>query len=87
MASFAHGVGDALVAEGPQVGRGEALRLQCSVSIAAAKLATKVGDASAAWSAAERARVSALEADDPFGRRRPDISLHVRFSSPAAQGS
>ncbi len=59
---------DALVAEGHQAGRRDALRQQCSVSIAAAKLASKVGDASAAWSAAERARVSALEADDPFGQ-------------------
>jgi hypothetical protein len=66
---------DALVAEGPQVGRRDALRLQCSVSIAAAKLATKVGDASAAWSAAERARVSALEADDPFGQAAAGYQL------------
>jgi len=66
---------DALVAEGPQVGRRDALRLQCSVSIAAAKLATKVGDASAAWSAAERARISALEADDPFGQAAAGYQL------------
>ena len=66
---------DALVAEGPQVSRRDALRLQCSVSIAAAKLATKVGDASAAWSAAERARVSALEADDPFGQAAAGYQL------------
>jgi len=66
---------DALVAEGPQVGRRDALGLQCSVSIAAAKLATKVGDVSAAWSAAERARVSALEADDPFGQAAAGYQL------------
>ena len=66
---------DALVAEGPQDGRRDALRLQCSVSLAAAKLATKVGDASAAWSAAECARVSALEADDPFGQAAAGYQL------------
>src|SRR5882757_9252198 len=66
---------DALVAEGPQIGRRDALGLQCSVSIAAAKLATKVGDVSAAWSAAERARVSALEADDPFGQAAAGYQL------------
>jgi transcriptional regulator with XRE-family HTH domain len=59
---------DALVAEVPQDRRREALTLQCSVSIAAAKLATKVGDASVAWRAANRARISALQADDPFGQ-------------------
>jgi hypothetical protein len=59
---------DALVAEGPQDRRHEALKLQCRGSIAAAKLATKLGDASAAWRAANRAATSALRADDPFGQ-------------------
>jgi hypothetical protein len=59
---------DALATEGPYDRRREALRLQCSVSIAAAKLATKVGDASVAWRAANRARTAALQADDRFGQ-------------------
>ncbi|MCW3037858.1 MAG: putative transcription factor, like protein, partial [Actinobacteria bacterium] len=66
---------DALVAEGPQDRRHEALKLQCSVSIAAAKLATKVGDASAAWRAANSAATSALQADDPFGQAAAPYQL------------
>jgi hypothetical protein len=59
---------DVLVAEGPPVDRREALKLQCSVSIAAAKLATRAGDANLAWLAADRAATAALEANDPFGQ-------------------
>jgi hypothetical protein len=59
---------DGLVAEGPANGRREALRLQASVAIAAAKLATKAGDAVAGRAAAERAYDAAEAAEDPFGR-------------------
>jgi transcriptional regulator with XRE-family HTH domain len=59
---------DALVAEGPANGRREALRLQTSVSIAAAKLAIKAGNALAGRSAAERAHNAAEAAEDAFGR-------------------
>ena len=65
--SVSHTV-DALVAEGPANGRREALRLQASVAIAAAKLATKTGDALAGRLAAERAHDAAEAAEDPFGR-------------------
>jgi transcriptional regulator with XRE-family HTH domain len=59
---------DGLVADGPAHGRREALRLQTSVAIAAAKLATKAGNAPAGRSAAERAHSAAEAAEDPFGR-------------------
>jgi transcriptional regulator with XRE-family HTH domain len=59
---------DALVAEGPANGRREALRLQASIAVAAAKLATKSGDALAGQLAAERAHDAAEAAEDPFGR-------------------
>lgn len=58
---------DALVADGPARKRREALSLQCSVAIAAAKLATKAGDGEAGWTAAERAREAAELAEDTFG--------------------
>lgn len=59
---------DALVAEGPANGRRETLRLQASIAVAAAKLATKSGDALAGRLAAERAQDAAEAAEDPFGR-------------------
>lgn len=59
---------DALVAEGSANERREAFGLQCGVAVAAAKLATKAGDAGTAWEAAEQARVAAEAADDPFGQ-------------------
>jgi transcriptional regulator with XRE-family HTH domain len=65
--SVSHTV-DALVAEGPANGRREALRLQTSIAVAAAKLATKAGDALAGRLAAERAHDAAEAAEDPFGR-------------------
>ena len=58
---------DALVADGPARKRREALGLQCSVAIVAAKLATKAGDGEGGWAAAERARVAAESAEDAFG--------------------
>ncbi|GAA5110930.1 helix-turn-helix transcriptional regulator [Haloechinothrix salitolerans] len=58
---------DALVADGPARKRREALGLQCSVAIVAAKLATKAGDGEAGWAAAERAREAAESAEDTFG--------------------
>ena len=59
---------DALAAEAPANERREALRLQTSVAIAAAKLATKTGDAGAGRSAAERARGAAEAAEDTVGQ-------------------
>jgi transcriptional regulator with XRE-family HTH domain len=59
---------DALVAEGPTSERRDALRLQASTAIAAAKLATRAGDALAGRLAAERAREAAEAAEDPLGR-------------------
>ncbi|MFF0146991.1 helix-turn-helix protein [Amycolatopsis sulphurea] len=58
---------DALVADGPARKRREALGLQCSVAIVAAKLATKAGDGEEGWAAAERAREAAESAEDTFG--------------------
>lgn len=58
---------DALVADGPARKRREALSLQCSVAIAAAKLATKAGDGGAGLAAAEWAREAAESAEDAFG--------------------
>ena len=57
----------ALTAEGPADQQREAFSLQCSLSIAAAKLATKTGDTAGAWAAAEQARGAAETADDEFG--------------------
>jgi transcriptional regulator with XRE-family HTH domain len=65
--SVSHTV-DALVADGPANGRRDALRLQASIAVAAAKLATKAGDALAGRLAAERAHDAAEAAEDPFGR-------------------
>lgn len=62
------GAVDALATEGPANVRHEALRLQASVSIAAAKLAMKAGDALAGRSAALAAQRAAEAADDTFGR-------------------
>lgn len=59
---------DAFVADSPAGSRRVALQLQTSVSIAAAKLATKAGDALAGRSAAEQAQCSSEEAEDPFGQ-------------------
>lgn len=72
--SVSHTV-DALVAEGPANGRREALRLQASIAVAAAKLATKSGDALAGQLAAERARDAAEAAEDPFGRAAATYQL------------
>ena len=66
---------DALVAEAPTNERRDALRLQTSVSIAAAKLATKAGDADAGRSAAERARSAAEAAEDRFGQAAATYQL------------
>lgn len=57
-----------LVAEGPATARRDALGLQCSLYVAAAKMATKAGDAASAWTAAEAARGAAEAAEDPFGQ-------------------
>ncbi len=57
----------ALIDNGPAQRRQETLRLQCSVEIVAAKLATKGGDGEAGLAAAELARVAAEEAEDTFG--------------------
>lgn len=57
---------DTLVAEGPARKWREALSLQCSVAIVAAKLAIKAGDGEAGWAAAERAREAAESAEDAF---------------------
>lgn len=46
----------------------EVFGVQCSLHIAVAKLATKVGDATDAWAAAEQAQVAAETADDTFGQ-------------------
>lgn len=59
---------DALIAEGLASERRKALGLQCSAAVAAAKLATKAGDAEAGWQAAEQARVAAEAAEDIAGR-------------------
>jgi len=59
---------DALAAEAPAKERRQALRLQTSVAIAAAKLSTKAGDAGAGRSAAERARNAAEAAEDTVGQ-------------------
>jgi transcriptional regulator with XRE-family HTH domain len=59
---------DALVAEGLVNERRDALRLQASIAIAAAKLATRAGNALAGRLAAERARDAAEAAEDPFAR-------------------
>lgn len=56
----------ALLAERRTVSR-EANRLQCSLSIATAKLATKAGHADDAWTAAEQADHAASTADDTSG--------------------
>ena len=66
---------DALVADGPADMRREALRLQASIAVAAAKLATKTGDAAAGRLAAERARDAAEAAEDPFGRAASEYQL------------
>jgi transcriptional regulator with XRE-family HTH domain len=66
---------DALVVEGPANGRRDALRLQASIAVAAAKLATKAGDALAARSAAGRAHDAAEAADDPIGRAASTYQL------------
>jgi hypothetical protein len=57
----------ALASEGKADERREALRLRCSAAVAAAKLATKAGDAAGAWAAAEDARVAAEATEDTFG--------------------
>src|SRR5215218_7196052 len=59
---------DAVAAEARANERREALRLQTSVAIAAAKLSTKAGDADAGRSAAERARNAAEAAEDTVGQ-------------------
>jgi transcriptional regulator with XRE-family HTH domain len=59
---------DALAAEARANERREALRLQISVAIAAAKLSTKAGDAGAGRAAAERARNAAEAAEDTVGQ-------------------
>jgi transcriptional regulator with XRE-family HTH domain len=59
---------NALVTEGPANVRREAFGLQCSMAVAAAKLATKAGDAVAGWEAAEQAQAAAEAAHNPFGQ-------------------
>lgn len=63
---------DALVISGSSTDRAKALRLQCSVSIAAAKLANKAGDATAASAAADRARIAAESAEHHAGLAAAD---------------
>lgn len=46
----------------------DALGVQCSLHIAAAKLATKTGNYADAWTAAEQARSAAEAAEDTFGQ-------------------
>ncbi|WP_245193371.1 XRE family transcriptional regulator [Amycolatopsis alba] len=58
---------NALIIDGPVQKRREALRLQCSLEIVAAKLATKKGDGEASLAAAEQARIAAEDAGDIFG--------------------
>ncbi|WP_245782624.1 XRE family transcriptional regulator [Actinokineospora terrae] len=48
--------------------RRQALVLECSAAVVEAKLTTKAGDGAAARVAAERAKVAADDADDPFGQ-------------------
>jgi transcriptional regulator with XRE-family HTH domain len=59
---------DALATEARANERREALRLQISVAIAAAKLSTKAGDADTGRCAAERAREAAEAAEDIVGQ-------------------
>ena len=59
---------DALVADGQLKEQRDALRLQNSVNVVAAKLATKAGDGLMALQAAERAQDAADAADDVFGQ-------------------
>ncbi|WP_300010597.1 helix-turn-helix transcriptional regulator [Pseudonocardia sp.] len=56
---------DGLVAESRGVERRQALELQSSVYVAAAKLVTKVGNAELAWLTADRAAGAALHAESP----------------------
>ncbi|MCU1680251.1 MAG: putative transcription factor, like protein [Amycolatopsis sp.] len=58
----------ALMTEGAAKDRRQASGLQCSVFIAAAKLAIKVGNAEAGWAAAEQAQVAAEAAEDVWGQ-------------------
>ena len=64
-----------LVHEGPANQRREVLRLECSASVAAAKLETKAGNGVAALASAHRARRAALKADDPFGQAAASYQL------------
>lgn len=59
---------DVLLAEGNASERRKALGLQCGAAVAAAKLATKAGDAGAGWQAAEQARVAAEAVEDVAGQ-------------------
>jgi transcriptional regulator with XRE-family HTH domain len=59
---------DMLIAEGHASERRKARSLQYSAAVAAAKLATKAGDATAGWQAAEQARVAAEAAEDIGGQ-------------------
>ncbi|MGM1058461.1 helix-turn-helix transcriptional regulator [Saccharothrix sp. Mg75] len=59
---------DSIVADSSGSQRRQALSLRCQASIAAAKVATKVGDGIAAYEAAEQARTAAEAADDVFGQ-------------------
>ena len=56
-----------LVSEQTATSRRTALAVQCSLHIAAAKLATKAGNHVDAWTAAEQARLAAEAAEDTFG--------------------
>lgn len=62
------GTVNTLVADGPAKVSREVLGLQCSLYVAAAKMATKAGDAVGAWTAAEKARGAAEAAEDTFGQ-------------------
>lgn len=57
-----------LVSEQTAKTRRNALGVQCSLHIAAAKLATKAGNHADAWTAAEQARIAAEAAEDTFGQ-------------------
>ncbi|MBB5807364.1 transcriptional regulator with XRE-family HTH domain [Saccharothrix ecbatanensis] len=65
----------ALADEGPATHRRQALHLECSASIAAAKLETKAGNGAAALGSAHRAGKAALKAGDSFGQAAAGYQL------------
>lgn len=58
---------DTVLADTTAHDRRQALRLQCSLAVAEAKLATKTKDLATARAAAQQAHTAAEEADDPHG--------------------